>query len=130
MKNNKNILTIAIIAILVVAVLILLVMVINSNKAIKLTMDNYKDYFSWYPAYSGKEITINVKGVSSNFNYEDVEITYLISSKEEKFNSKQVKVNCKINGDGTGYTDILNIETNKCNYEVVEVKGKLKPVGK
>lgn len=130
--KKKNILTIAIIGILAIAVIILLIMVINSNKAINLTMDNYKDYFKTQFSHSDKTYIV-VRAVSSNFNYEDVEVkvkingTYNNYTKELYSEIKNVK--CNISGNGNELIgnkgDIKDL-----SFEVLEVKGKIKPVGK
>lgn len=130
--KKKNILTISIIGILAIAVIILLVMFINSNKAINLTMDNYKDYFKTQISRSDKTY-IDVRAVSSNFNYEDVEVKVKIngiynnSTNEPYSEIKNVK--CNISGNGNELIgndgDIKDLA-----FEVLEVKGKIKPVGR
>lgn len=130
--GNKKILTFSIIGILAIIVIVLLVMVINSNKSISLTKDNFNDYFNITTSISAatsREFFVVVNATSTNFNYENVEVEIEVKGKE----TKKVIVKCDIAGKGKelisqGAEELKNFS--EPNISVINVKGKIKPVGK
>lgn len=133
----------------------------KTNNSIELTLDNYSDYLKIYVSHdvSGDAIKIEgfsspfydqvityavAEGVSSNFNYEDVEIVleptveYSSSSRyhalkgTESF-TETITLNCDVAGNASetvstslkGYTYASSIES---HTTIVSISGKVTPV--
>lgn len=138
-KTKKIDVKTIIITLLAILVVILIMVVINSNKEkyVTLNTSNYSDYLTLATNYSYtdnkgiKRARIGSTGLSSNYNYEDIEITAIVSFKEEntnKIQSEEITFKCRVDGSGFGTTNIAlpnYWHNDQVTYTVKNVKGKL-----
>lgn len=169
-KKKSKLMIIIPIAIVILAIIGTIVFV--SNKRIKLTSENYSDYLQiditggpggkippYYgqPAYTYILCSVDVKGLSSNYIYEDVKVEVHFYTKEDFYvynvtNSKFTKTDKTFNVDKTFVIECdssgnmkagqehyyqRNMEGNNHNYILisdsdiikdVKVTGTLKPI--
>ena len=143
-KSKKiDVKIIVIIAIVVLAVIG--IMTFASNKGIKLSTSNYTDYMSGKFELQQKDndnkwdvnVVFATNGLSKNYDYSNIEIEVLITSKEYKIN-KIEKVKCNVNGYSSIKTGITynwfssNIEFDTIKKDLKEqiksINGKLNPI--
>lgn len=160
--------------VIVAIVVIVIITIITSNKGIELTMENYSKYlnitiscfndgdrmqskewgqinstlkksksisWSFYPQMS---LNVHVNGVSSNFNYENIEIIvqftgeyyiYRLNTENpqiEFVNQNVIVDNCNISGEGNN-NFIYDIPNNGYSQDtiqgkVISVSGTVKPI--
>jgi len=175
-KKKFIIIISSIIAVVIIAILFTIVFLsINNNKGndnkkedefIELSLDNYKKYIDIevknmpygnkikpkglaFYCYDSVATYVKVKGVSSNYNYNDMVIT--IKSKGtcdgessaglsglSKYDipfENDIEIECDVSGSGEG-ANVTNMpmgyytydKSINGKYEVVSIKGKLKPI--
>lgn len=101
-----------------------------NDKGITLTKENFEDYFNVpFASDPSGNLYMSVRAYSSNFNYENVEITFRVKSKSGEFETKTFAIKCNITGDGSSNEKIGTTNKYDISYEVVNIKGKLKPIG-
>lgn len=141
-KIKKLDLKTVMICILALLVIILIIVVIISNKDnekyVTLDISNYSDYLTittnnvYYDNNNKRKVAIASKGLSSNYNYENIEITAIVTFtakyKGETTQSEEITLKCKVDGSSFGK---LNLEipevwnNNPVTYTIKNVKGKL-----
>lgn len=141
-KSKKiDVKIIVIIAITIIAIVegIVIFTSNNSNNGIKLNTSNYTDYMTRGGIVTniieGKyNIVFSINGLSQNYDYSNIEIEVLITSKEYKINEIK-KVKCKVNGNASIETGITyNPYTSEDNAkkdlkaEIKSINGTLKPI--
>lgn len=76
------------------------------------------------------KISLTTTGLSTNYNYDDIQIEAEIISKI--YGSEKVNVKCRVDGSCTGTTNLTYNWYSNDRYEitvnVLDVKGKLKTV--
>lgn len=125
----------------------------EDDNSIELTLDNYADYLD--VEYTCNErnsdeirYTVNVTGVSTNFNYNDVELTVKIEGGYSLYDNREQRiqtgvpheceltVSTNIAGDGSatntveyfdGVMEQKSLEVGNTEFEVISVSGNVTP---